>query len=227
MLSEKKIKLAKTFFVITIGTFLILIYLFMFNQGFHVTDALLSDQGLTVSVQNNSSHLIRDIKVFYEDAAGQRILVKEIALLQPDEEETVILQPIYAVDDRIYLFAEAPYHPEVIKEIVLTGPGAKPTFRLMPSISVPQTILVGTPALVSVNLCNEGARVDDIELNAQVDTAYLTIDKTREVFSLAEGDCAVKDFFITGQQAGSSTIYFNIIALSLSEQYSATVQITG
>ena len=105
--------MAKTFFTIGVGTFLILIYLFLFNQGFEVTDALWTQEGITVNVQNNSSHLIRDIKLYYETATGEKKLIREIDLLAPEEEAQVVLQEAYAVNNRIQLVAEAPYHPAV------------------------------------------------------------------------------------------------------------------
>lgn len=222
MIAEKRAKVAKVFAVLLTIAFILLVILMFFSTGLDVSEAVPVKEGLAVTLQNNSIHLIHDINVSYLDAEKQKVLIAFIASLKPQETKELILLQEYVVEDTVSLVVEAPFHQTLLKHISF-APGA--FIRLKPRIRAPKNLFVGRASAIVFELCNEGLALDEVTITPKFEASFLSVDKTLEKFALAKGACISQEFAFTGLKPGSTTIYFNVNALSFTEDYPILVEI--
>ena len=215
-------KVARVMPIIGVLLAALLIYLFFFNQGFELsTEIQATDAGLGVYLTNNSVHSIEAIQVNYLDAFGQQAFVQAIDLMPPGEQIFIPLAPEQVVDDFITLYATAQYHQPIIRSYPLEGLSF---VRLQPSILAPRSIRLNDTVLISVEICNEGMALDSLTIRPRVVGNLQPLTPAR-TFALPKDECREAGFEFQGTQLGSNTIYFNVLALSYSEEISINVSV--
>ena len=223
MFLERKKKVYRLLSIVAILALAALIYLFIFNQGLELSNEIQpTSSGLGIYAANNSSHEINNIGFRYINQLGQQVYIDDIPSLLPGEEYLLELSPDNVVDEAITLVVTAQYHQPVFRIYPL---GALSFVRLQPAISAPQAVVLGDEVMVRVEICNQGMALDSITIRPRVSGNKLQSLTTARSFPLEEGQCREAGFDFMANDLGSSTIYFNVLALSYSEEFSINLRV--
>lgn len=225
MLTQKKKKITVVFTILAIIMLAMLIYLFFFNVGLELTDARLTNKGVTVDIVNKSNHLIKDVSLYYENEAGEEELVYSIIELAPNSSEEVILLEDYAVNGVIKLILRSPYQQPIIKLISISEAQG---IKLTPKLKGPAVMSLNQKTDYSLELCNEGDYIDNLTLELQFDESVLSSSTLLYQFSLAEDECKTRVFQITPRKVVNSTdITFNVKSTNFNENFTTTIEVRG
>lgn len=223
MFQARKRKVSRLLPIVAVIGLAGLVYLFFFNQGFALSEELqVTPSGLGVYAFNHSSHEINNIGFRYIDQWGRQAYIDDVPSLLPGEEYLVELSPEHVVDDTVTLFVTAQYHQPTLRIYPL---GSLSFVRLQPTISAPEAVLLDDDLMVRVKVCNQGMALDSLSIRPRVSgNSVQSLTESRS-FPLEEGQCREAGFDFKAQQLGSSTIYFNVLALSYSEEFSINLRV--
>jgi len=163
-------------------------------------------------VENDSIHLIRDIKVF---ANGE--VLKEIKELMPGEKEEIVLPK----NTFIILLAEAPFHAPATKEISLSRI-SNVDFRY--STSYPKPVIEAIEFELELGLCNsgEGVRVSVRELH---DRSFFKERFQSDSVSIPMEGCKTIKYNLTPLKKGETNISFNISSQEFDESFEQKIEV--
>ncbi|MDO8627963.1 MAG: hypothetical protein Q7K42_05850 [Candidatus Diapherotrites archaeon] len=220
-LLEQKKKIAVVFGVLLLIMILGLVWLFT-STNVEVSDLEIGPEGLKVNVKNSGPFELSNLVVSFADKDGKYVEIKKIATLAPSAQEPISLEDNYMVDSAVTLIVEGEFQQPLIKKLTLSRIGV----RLNKKVSFEHgTMILGVNTKATVEICNEGSKLDEVTIKPRLDQTYLRIDKTIQQFSLNTAECTQKTFVFTPAKEGQTSIVFVISSTDFSEELQNTMKI--
>ena len=223
----EKVGSAKAFAVLVYLAFTgILVYLLMFNMGLEIDTDISDTSGvIIIELKNNdeiSNHIIRDAKVSFVDAGGEKHTIGEAAKLMPGESKEFRWKiPDYMLSE-IILIAEAPYHIDVGYKGDFKG---RESATLSYKISSAAKIKIDKIYEISISVCNSGNVIaKEVKITGMY-SDYFEGEEISDSFALIAGECHTYDFGLLAVKLGETEISLNISAEKYNENEKVKVEV--
>ncbi len=190
---------------------IIIIYLLFFTAGLKFSKEF--ESGKTkVFIENESVHLIRNIKIFANEE-----LLQEVLELKPGEKSEIILP----ASPFVKLSAQAPFHSTITTDISISNI-SNVDFKY--STSYPKPVLAGFGFELALELCNNGDGVR-VNVNETHDKEFFEEGFQADSISVAGKECKTIKYNLTPLKKGETLLSFNIKSENFNESFEQTIQV--
>jgi hypothetical protein len=219
MIPEKR-KQAMFFFLAIYAIFgVLIVYLFLFNQGIEITEDYNPElETKEVFVENTTGREINGVKIGFYDEEKMLLKETEIGTLQPKEKRPIDFSGMDL--NTVTIVAEAPFHMAFERKIVMQRTGL-----VRVNFAFPSDILFGRKFEFAIELCNDTKREIQYSIEEEHSTEFFSEPAKRNTITIPEANCREIKYSLTPIQKGETTIYFKVNYANSSETFQQKIRV--
>ncbi len=199
-----------------------LTYLFFFNSGLAFDKENQNGQGVLL-LKNASQHLINDVVLSLDTGTGEGKTLLEIPAFEPGATRKIELAQL-PQQKNVTLVANARYHQTVTARLSLETLSQET--RLRSSFQVPKVAFVGQKFEVKIEVCNEAAQPEAIQVREAHDAKAFAEQATRTYkIELGGEQCATVVAPFTPARAGKTSILFNLVSRDNTDKHEVPLEV--